>query len=113
MGTFIYDNTPAEFDDRVLAHLEAVVALKFKRGEAFLLSCRNDAMSGGGRDTVWMSANVPVLFNYQGARPSDLDQSVIERLLRMANSPGGLVSPSPDDFEMTSPAAWPRSTALA
>ncbi|MFC5125579.1 hypothetical protein ACFPRL_20100 [Pseudoclavibacter helvolus] len=51
-----------------------------------------------------MSANVPVLFNYQGARPSDLDQSVIERLLRMANSPGGLVSPSPDDFEMTSPA---------
>lgn len=104
MGTFIYDNTPAEFDDRVLAHVEAVVATKLRRGESFLLSWRNDALSGGGRDTVWMSANVPILFNYQGARPSDLDQSVIERLLRMANSPGGLVSPSPDDFEMTSPA---------
>lgn len=26
MGTFIYDNTPAEFDDRVLAHLEALGA---------------------------------------------------------------------------------------
>lgn len=99
MGTFIYDNTSAEFDDRVLAHLEAVVALKFTRGEAFLLSWRNDAMSGGGRDTVWMSANVPILFNYQGARPTDLDRRTVEQLLRMANSPIGIVAPSPEEID--------------
>ncbi|WP_424466353.1 ATP-dependent DNA ligase [Pseudoclavibacter helvolus] len=103
MGTFIYDNTPAEFDDRVLAHLEAVVSLKLRRGEAFLLSWRNEAVAGGGRDTVWMSANVPVLFNYRGERPRDLDRDVIERLLRMANSPGGVVAPSPDEFGLISP----------
>ncbi|PPG43122.1 ATP-dependent DNA ligase [Pseudoclavibacter sp. RFBA6] len=98
MGTFIYDNTPAEFDDRVLAHIEAVVAAKLRRGEPFLLTWRNDALTGGGRDTVWMSANVPVLFNYRGKRPSDLDRRVVERLLRMANSPGGVVAPSPEEL---------------
>ncbi|PPF41971.1 ATP-dependent DNA ligase [Pseudoclavibacter sp. AY1F1] len=98
MGTFIYDNTPAEFDDRVLAHLEVVVSTKLRRGESFLLSWRNDPLAGGGRDAVWMSANVPVLFNYQGERPADLDTRAVERLLRMAHSPGGVVAPSPEDL---------------
>jgi hypothetical protein len=98
LGTVIYDNTPTEFDDRVLAHLEAVVGTKLRRGESFLLSWRNDALTGGGRDAVWMSANVPVLFNYRGERPTDLDRRVLAHLLRMANSPGGVVAPSAEDL---------------
>ncbi|WP_456302343.1 DUF7882 family protein, partial [Streptomyces bacillaris] len=38
MGALIYDGQSFEFDDRALAHLQAVITMKLRRREPFLLT---------------------------------------------------------------------------
>ncbi|KFF58097.1 ATP-dependent DNA ligase, partial [Cryobacterium sp. MLB-32] len=43
MGKLTYDSSlTADFDDRVLAHIQLVIGTKLRRGESFYFSWRDD-----------------------------------------------------------------------
>lgn len=94
MGTFTYQAGPrVHIDDRVLAHVQQVIATKLRRNESFVFSwCDGD---GDGRTSVWLHPAIPVWFTYGGAIPA-LNQAWIEALMQRANGPAGMcVVPEP------------------
>ncbi|MFT2690571.1 hypothetical protein [Clavibacter zhangzhiyongii] len=92
MGTFKYDSTlTAEFDDRLLAHLQLVIGAKLRRGEAFYFSWRDDVEVGDGRTTIWMHNSLPLVFKYHGSRVPPINRKWVDALMTTANSPGGLL----------------------
>jgi len=99
MGRLTYDSTlTADFDDRVLAHLQVVIGAKLRRGESFQFSWRDDPASGEGRNSLWMDHSVPLSFKYYGSRPPALNPAWIDALMMTANSVGGLrIVPEPED----------------
>ena len=101
MGKFIYENiVKADFDDRVLAHLQAVIGAKVRRGESFHFSWRDDSSIGDGRTTVWVHPGCSMVYKYYGSRQPAINRAWIEALLYTANSPTGLyVVPEPAETE--------------
>lgn len=99
MGRLTYDSTlTAEFDDRVLAHLQVVIGAKLRRGESFQFSWRDDPEVGAGRNTLWMDEAVPLSFKYYGGRAPVLNPAWIEALMTTANSVNGLrIVPEPEE----------------
>ena len=100
MGKFIYEGgVRAEFDDRVLSHLQVAMGTKLRRNEPFYFTWHGDTSTGGGRTTVWVHAGASLVFTYYGGRPARINRTWLEALMRTANSPGGLqvVSEPPDD----------------
>lgn len=97
MGRFIYHGgAKVDFDDRVLAHLQVVIANKLRRSESFLFTWRDDASVGEGRTAVWLNPSAPLSFKFYGSRPPVLNRAWIEALAVTANSPGGLyIVPEP------------------
>lgn len=98
MGKFTYDGHVAtDFDDRLLAHLQAVILAKARRGESFPFSWRDDLSTGGGRTTVYIHPNVSLVFKYFGGRTPQLNPAWLHALTYNANSGRGLyVCPEPD-----------------
>lgn len=91
MGKLTYDsNLTADFDDRVLAHIQLVIGAKLRRGEAFYFTWRDDAQSGGGRSTIWLHPGIPLAYKYFGSRVPSLNREWVEALSLSANSSGGL-----------------------
>jgi hypothetical protein len=91
MGTFHYgDNFKADFEDRVLAHLQIVIGAKLRRGEAFYLSWRDHESVGNGRTTVWLHSALPLRYKYYGGRMPRINPAWIRDLSISADSPGGL-----------------------
>jgi len=91
MGKLIYSNElNADFDDRVLAHLQIVIGAKLRRGEGFYFSWKDDARVGDGRTTIWLHPALPLTYKYFGGRMPQLNRLWIEALTLSANSPGGL-----------------------
>ncbi|RWR15800.1 ATP-dependent DNA ligase [Microbacterium enclense] len=99
MGKFIYDgNIKVDFEDRLLAHLQAVIMAKVRRGESFPFTWKDDISIGGGRTTVYIHPNVSMVFKYHGSRNPQLSSSWLHALTYNANSGRGLyVIPEPDD----------------
>ncbi|MDN3494871.1 hypothetical protein QL996_02940 [Planococcus sp. APC 4015] len=99
MGKFIYDeDIKVDFDDRVLAHLQAVMVAKLRRQESFLLSWKDNATIGDGRSTVWLHPRASIVFKYYGSRTPALNRTWIDQLMYNANQPHGLyVTPEPPD----------------
>ena len=99
MGKFIYDgNIKVDFEDRLLAHLQAVIMAKVRRGESFPFTWKDDISTGGGRTTVYIHPNVSMVFKYHGSRNPQLSNTWLHALTYNANSGGGLyVVPAPDD----------------
>lgn len=65
MGRLIYgDSVRVHFDDHTLAHLEAVIGTKLRRGEPFMLMWRDDTAVGDGRSTVWINPGNKIAFQY-------------------------------------------------
>jgi len=97
MGKLTYDSSlTADFDDRVLAHIQVVVGAKLRRGEAFYFSWRDDPKSGEGRSTIWMHPSIPIAYKYFGSRSPLLNREWVEALMITANSSGGLqIVPEP------------------
>lgn len=93
MGKILYGNTATEIelDDRAMAHLQAVVATKLRRGEGFFLQWRDDAAAGEGRNAAWIGPNVPLHFQYESGRPIELRREWLELMTIGANSNGGLM----------------------
>lgn len=98
MGKFIYDSSiKVEFEDRLLAHLQAVIMAKVRRGEGFSFTWKDDISIGGGRTTVYIHPGVSLVFKYHGSRTPQLNQAWLHALTFNANSGRGLyIAPEPD-----------------
>ncbi|GAA2171178.1 hypothetical protein GCM10009846_04150 [Agrococcus versicolor] len=100
MGHLTYaGSTQYEIEDRMLAHVKAVVAAKLRRQESFLLSWAVDANAGSGRVSIWMSPSIPLEFRFAGSRVPQLNGVWLEALMEMANSTRGLVLVSEQEAE--------------
>lgn len=98
MGKLIYGipDVSVEFDDRVLAHLKAVIIAKLRRNESFTFTWDTDAEHGGGRRSIWLHPSIPLQFEFFGSREPNVNRGWIEELVKSSNSPGGLrVVPEP------------------
>ena len=92
----------ADFDDRVLAHLQVTIAAKLRRGESFTFTWREDG-DRGGRNVVWVHPAHVLAFRYLGSTPPTINRAWIELLTEAANSAGGLRA-LPEPTEQISPA---------
>lgn len=99
MGRFTYDGSVrADFDDRVLAHLQFVIGNKLRRGEAFHFSWRDDPSIGDGRTTVWVHSQASLVYKFHGSRQPQINRTWIDALMHAANSGTGLrVVPEPPE----------------
>ncbi|MEA9985708.1 MULTISPECIES: ATP-dependent DNA ligase [Subtercola] len=90
MGMLTYGSpgTDLHFDDRLLAHLQAVITAKLRRDEKFGFTC--SAGDGGGYVSVWVHPAIPLVFRFDGAERPTLNRAWIEALMQSANSGGGL-----------------------
>ncbi len=97
MGKLTYDSTVVvDFEDRLLAHLQMVIATKLRRGESFAFSWRDEAAVGDGRTTIWLNPALPLVFKYFGGKPPAINRLWVEALLQAANSSSGLhIVPEP------------------
>ncbi len=102
MGTLIYGsgNLKVEFDDRVLAHIQAVVGVKVRRNERFFLSWFDTQAVGDGRSAAWIAPEIPLSFRFSSASQHRLNRPWIEAMILAAGSSGGLVlTQEPDSGE--------------
>lgn len=91
MGVLSCNGTSVEFDDRTLAHLQIVIVLKFRRNECVLLSWVDAQETGGGRTSLWLTPNQPVLFHFFDSRAPTIDREWLTALQASADSGVGLV----------------------
>jgi len=82
MGTLFYggERTPIRIDDRILAHLRAVVTAKMRRGEGFLLSWTDSITIGDGRSSVWIHPACDLHYKFDGSQPAKLNPALLEQL---------------------------------
>lgn len=92
MGTLIYDGADGfTFDDRVLAHLQAVVATKLRRQEGFLLIWTD--RTGGTTATlrsIWLDPSISLQFVFTHPQLPELNRDWLTILTEKANSNTGL-----------------------
>lgn len=103
MGKFMYDGiVKVDFEDRLLAHLQAVIGAKLRRGEAFHFTWKDDTSIGDGRTIVWIHPRVSLVYKFYGSRRPALNRAWVEALMYNANSVTGLyVVPEPADTGIT------------
>jgi hypothetical protein len=90
MGTLVYGQHIVSFDDRVLAHVQIVVAAKLRRGEGFFFSWKDGAAAGGGRSSVWLGGAIELQIRYSSVARQTINREWLELLTLSANSPQGL-----------------------
>jgi hypothetical protein len=92
IGTLSYGGSIASMiDDRALAHLQAVMLNKLRRGESFAYSWKTPAADGDGRSTIWVSPHIPLHFKYSGGRPPIINAAWVQVLMDTANTSRGLM----------------------
>jgi hypothetical protein len=102
MGTLLYGsgNLRVEFDDRVLAHIQAVVGVKVHRNERFFLSWFDTQAVGDGRSAAWIAPEIPLAFRFTTTAQHRLNRPWIEAMIVAAGSGAGLVlTQEPDTGE--------------
>ena len=91
MGTLHYgEGQSAEFDDRVLAHLQIVIGAKLRRGESFYFTWIEEHRTGDVRTSLWVNATTPLVYRYQGSRLPTINRRWIDELALAANTMSGL-----------------------
>jgi len=91
VGTLTYDSKlTATFDDRTLAHLQVVIWSKLRRGEPFSFTWTEGSSNSAGRTSIWISANIPLSFQFFGSKSPSLNRAWLDILMKSASSPGGL-----------------------
>ena len=92
MGTLIYDGADGfTFDDRVLAHLQAVIATKLRRREGFLLIWHDRTTSTTGTlRSIWLDPSISVQFVFAREQLPELNRDWMTILTERANSNSGL-----------------------
>jgi hypothetical protein len=93
MGTLFYGSarTPITVDDRLLAHLKVIVTSKLRRNESFLLSWDEPPENGSGRGSVFIHPTCDLIYRFDGSRPAELDQDLLETMATQSMSNRGLV----------------------
>lgn len=97
MGKFIFENSiKADFEDRLLNHLQIVITTKLRRGEAFTFMWKDDTSIGDGRTMVWLHPAASLAYKFYGSRRPAINPAWLEALTIVANSSTGLyVIPEP------------------
>lgn len=97
MGKFLFEGQlKADFEDRLLAHLQMVIGAKLRRGESFHFTWKDDVSVGNGRTSIWVHPHSVLTYKYYGGRQPELNRAWIDALMYTANSPRGLyVVPEP------------------
>ena len=91
MGLFTYNSTlKVDFEDRLLAHLQTVIAAKLRRHEPFLFSWTKPEDEGGGRTAVWIDAHIPMAFEYVSTEAPSISRRWLEALVATTYNPTGL-----------------------
>ncbi|MBB2967964.1 ATP-dependent DNA ligase [Leifsonia aquatica] len=91
MGYLVYDGTSRiQLEDRVLAHVEMVIILKFRRREGFAMRWRDSSASGDGRSVIWLDPSMPLRLHYEGSRPIAINKEWLEALASAAATTSGL-----------------------
>ncbi|WP_374010108.1 hypothetical protein [Leifsonia sp. LS-T14] len=93
MGTLIYDGADGfTFDDRVLAHLQAVIQTKLRRREGFLLIWM-DRTAGpvGVLRSIWLDPAISVQFVFAHPELPELNREWLAILMERSNSNFGLM----------------------
>lgn len=97
MGVLVYDGEPFDFDDRTLAHLQAVITVKLRRREPFLLTWRADRGGRQVRNSLWIDNAIPLRYELDVESAQPLNQTWLDGLMDRATRAGGLVVfPEPD-----------------
>jgi hypothetical protein len=99
VGTFTYGPMAlhTDFDDRLLAHLRAVMINKLRRAECFLFTWTDDTAPDMVQKSLWMHPAVGMQFELTVAAAQSLNQEWLLVLDRSANSAFGLtIRPEPE-----------------
>lgn len=90
MGKLLYSDSryATPFTDRELAHLKLVMVAKLRRNEAFTFSWDKPE---GGRVSLWISAQIPLVFEFDDAKPVEINREWIDEMSQGASSLNGLV----------------------
>lgn len=92
MGMLFYggNSVPIEIEDRALAHLKVVIAMKLRRNESFTLSWQHPPADPTGRTTIWLHPSIPLQFVFDDPEPPELSTEWITALANSANTSGGI-----------------------
>ncbi len=92
MGTLYYGGsaTPIHIEDRALAHLKVVIAMKLRRGESFTVSWRHPEDQPRGRSTIWVHPTIALRFVFDDPDQPELNRNWLEKLANSANTSGGI-----------------------
>ncbi len=91
MGVLIYDGERFDFDDRTLAHLQAVITVKLRRREPFLLTWRAQLGAREVRSSVWIDNAIPLRYEVDPAAAQPLNQAWLDGLMDLTTRASGLV----------------------
>jgi hypothetical protein len=97
VGTLSYNAMlKADFEDRVLAHLNIVITAKLRRDESFSFTWKDATSIGDGRTIIWLHPTMPLVFKFFGSKMPLVNPLWIEVLMESANSSRGLqIVPEP------------------
>lgn len=92
MGSLSYgaESLRIEFEDHLLAHLQALMTAKLRRHEPFTISWNVTREQGSGRVTLWIGPAIPLAFHFTHTERLKLDPRLLERLSVEAASANGL-----------------------
>jgi hypothetical protein len=86
MGYLSYGNRPhITIDDRLLRHLMVVCSGKLRHHESFMLEVVRRTEEGAGREVLWISRSMPILFHYESTTHETLDKILIADLQKQAD----------------------------
>jgi hypothetical protein len=93
MAMFTYGTTATtlEIDDRQLAHLQHIIAQRFRRQESLLLTFLIEQGGSRRRRTVWLSPSSPLEFDYDADVSQSLNRAWLEDLMQQSYSVNGVV----------------------
>lgn len=90
VGRLIYGKEFAvELEDRTLAHVEAAIETKLRRGEPFMFTWKIDTAEGSGRTSVWVNRSSTLVFKYRQPR-QQINGAWVNAMLSTANTLTGL-----------------------
>ena len=92
MGALHYGSgeEPIRIPDRLLAHVQRVVATKLRRQESFLLGWHYADDPTAGRASIWVHPAIPLRFVFDSAENESLDQALLQQFAADASSTRGL-----------------------
>ncbi|MFC4242664.1 hypothetical protein ACFOYW_04700 [Gryllotalpicola reticulitermitis] len=97
MGVLHYGTRDFTLDDRLLAHLQVVIALKLRRSESFFLAWTDKPDTDGGRFVVWIDNGIPIFCEYEAAGIPSINRDWIDALAASAATNYGLqITPEGD-----------------